>query len=294
VEFVVTGFVETGGPPVEGRGGDHVSKKYEGRKDSVMKFIKKLKRTEAHYCISATSVRMYLSSNLSINKMYHMYNEESPVELRIKSGFFHRIFNLKYNLGFGLPRTDVCCRCLELTAKTKNERNSVKKSYLVAAKRMHVLKAKAFFDLVKEQRSDLVSLSFDYQKNLPLPKLSDRTVYYRRQLYLHYFTIVEGSSTEKLSSASVYSYCWTEDQFVKGSNKIACALYNRLMKTNLTNKKTVRLIADGCGGQNKNSTFIVMCCLWLMSAPKHIEVTKWCSPLLVIPSYHLIGSLERK
>jgi hypothetical protein len=44
------------------------------------------------------------------------------------------------------------------------------------------------------------------------------------------------------------------------------------MKTNLINKKTVRLIADGCGGQNKNSTVIGMCCLWLMSAPKHSEV----------------------
>jgi hypothetical protein len=58
---------------------------------------------------------------------------------------------LKYNLRFGHPRTDVCSRCLELTAKIQNERDPVKKSNLVAANRVHILRAKAFFDLVKEQ-----------------------------------------------------------------------------------------------------------------------------------------------
>jgi hypothetical protein len=86
-------------------------------------------------------------------------------------------------------------------------------------------------------------------------------VYYRRQLYLYKFTIVEGSSTEKLLTGRVYSYCWTEEEFDKGSNEIASALYDRIMKTNLTNKKTFRIIADGCGGQNKNCSVNVMCCL---------------------------------
>jgi hypothetical protein len=190
-----------------------------------------------------------------------MHNEESPMELRVKSGFFRGIFNLKYNQGFGHPRTDVCARCLELTAKIQKERESAKQSNLVATKRLHVVRAKTFFDLVKEQEPDLITISFDCQKNLHLPKLPYQMIYYSRHLYLYNFTIVEGSSTEKLSPGRVYSYYWTEDEFAKGSNQIACALYDRLMKTNLTKKKTVCLIADGCGGQNKNSTVIGMCCL---------------------------------
>jgi hypothetical protein len=79
---------------------------------------------------------------------------------------------LKYNLGFGIPRTDVC-RCLELTAKIQKERDPVKKPNLVAAKSVHVLRAKAYFYL-KEQKPDLVTLSFDYQKNIPLPKHPDQ------------------------------------------------------------------------------------------------------------------------
>jgi hypothetical protein len=50
VEYAVKRFVETGGPPVEGRGGDHVSKKCEETRGSFMKFIKKLECIETHYC----------------------------------------------------------------------------------------------------------------------------------------------------------------------------------------------------------------------------------------------------
>jgi hypothetical protein len=188
----------------------------------------------------------------------------------------------------------VCSRCLELTEKIQEERESVKESNLVAAKRLHILRAKAFFDLVKKQRPDLVTLSFDCQKNLHLPKLLDQMVSYSHQLYLYYITIVEGSSTEKLSPGSVYNYCWTEDEFAKGSNQIDSALYDGLMKTNLTNKKTVCLIADGCGGRNKNSTVIGMGFLWLMFVPKQIEVTELVFPNAghsFIP--YLMGSLEK-
>jgi hypothetical protein len=80
--------VEAGRPPVEVGGGDRVRKKYVGRRHWVMKFIKKFKFIETHYCRSATSVLMYLSSSISKNKIYCMYNEESPVELGVKSGSF--------------------------------------------------------------------------------------------------------------------------------------------------------------------------------------------------------------
>jgi hypothetical protein len=75
---------------------------------------------------------------------------------------------------------------MELTAKIQKERDSVKKkSKIVAAKRVHVFRENAFFDLVKEPRPGLVTLSFDCQKNLPLPELPDQIVYYSRQLYLY-------------------------------------------------------------------------------------------------------------
>jgi hypothetical protein len=75
VEPVVKRFAVTRGLPVDRRDGNHVSKKCEERRDSVMKFNRKLAFTEAHYCRTAKSVRMYLSSSLSINKIYSIYKE---------------------------------------------------------------------------------------------------------------------------------------------------------------------------------------------------------------------------
>jgi hypothetical protein len=65
VESAVKRFAGTGRPLVERIGGGHVSKKYEEGKDSDMKSIKKFKCTEVNFCISSTSVRMYLSSRKS-------------------------------------------------------------------------------------------------------------------------------------------------------------------------------------------------------------------------------------
>jgi hypothetical protein len=68
-------------------------------------------------------------------------------------------------------------------------------------------------------------------------------------------------------------------------------------ENNLTNKKTVCLIADGCGGQNKNSTVIGLCYLWLMSAPKYIEVTELLFPIAghpFIPPDRVFRYIEKK
>jgi hypothetical protein len=69
------------------------------------------------------------------------------------------------------------------------------------------------------------------------------------------------------------------------------------MKTNLTRKKTFRFIADGCGGQNNNSTGIGMCYLWLMSAPKHTEVIELVFPIAghsFIPPDRVFGNIEKE
>lgn len=54
-----------------------------------------------------------------------------------------------------------------------------------------------------------------------------------------------------------------------------------LMKTDLTNMKTLRLAADGCGGEDKKSAAIGKCCVWLMFAPKNTE--------MVALVFHIIG-----
>lgn len=111
-------------------------------------------------------------------------------------------------------------------------------------KKIHKLRAQAFFKLLKEKKEEMITFSFDCQKNLVLPKMPEQSCYYSR--YLYNFTIVKGSSKDSLNKNTTFVYVWTENEYAKGSNQIASAVYDRLNKTDLTDVTHVRLVADGC------------------------------------------------
>lgn len=75
-----------------------------------------------------------------------------------------------------------------------------------------------------------------------------------------------------MSKNRVFIHSWFEGESAKGSNEIASAIYNVLNKLELTETvKEIRLIADGCAGQNKNSIVLAMCAKWFLEAPKNID-----------------------
>ncbi|CAG4951124.1 unnamed protein product [Parnassius apollo] len=208
-----------------------------------------------------------------------MFKTENPQSV-VKKSYFRAIFNQDFNLGFGNPRTDVCSKCIELDGKIKMENDQVKKKDLMIEKRVHRLRAKAFFKLLQEKSDDMITFSFDCQKNNPLPKVPDQSAYYSRQIYLYNFTIVQGSS---------------KNEFPKTSNQIASAVYDRLNKTNFEGINTVRLVADGCGGQNKNSILLCMLSRWLLdnTSLKKIEVVFPITGHFFMPPDRVFGNIEK-
>ncbi|CAH4029819.1 unnamed protein product [Pieris brassicae] len=173
-------------------------------------------------------------------------------------------------LGFGSLRTDVCSTCLQHDELLKVEKDISKRNDIMIYRRVHKLRAKAFYDLVREEYADVMTFCFDCQINCPMPKLPDQTTYYSRQLYLYNCTVIQGTSKD-----NTFAYCWTEDTFAKGSNEIASVVFHRLHSIDFIGIKTVRLIADGCGGQNKNSTMVTMIVKWLTNyAPETVKVVE--------------------
>lgn len=127
----------------------------------------------------------------------------------MKKSYFRNIFNNYHNIGFGSLKTDVC---LEQTVWSFQEELNMKlmpakKKVLITEKRVHSLRAKSFFEKLREEADGLKNISFDCQKNLPLPKVSDQIAYYSRQLYFYNLTMVEGSSTQPFSKENVFSMC---------------------------------------------------------------------------------------
>lgn len=288
---------ETGKVKQEKRGGDTKSRKYLPRKEAVVKFITSLQCVESHYC-RGRSQRKYLSSQLTINKLFRMYDSQSDASVKVKQSYFRHIFNTNFNLGFGHPRTDMCSVCIELSERIRSEKDKDKQQILAIEKRVHKLRAKAFYSFLRDTSQHLTIISFDCQKNLCLPKVQDQEAYYLRQLYLYNFTVVKGHSKSNLNKENCFSYCWTEDKYEKSSNEIASFLLNFLLQTDFhDNTTTVRLVADGCGGQNKNRMILVMCCFWLLkNAPENVKLVELLFPVRghsFIPPDRVFGNIER-
>ncbi|KAG8287332.1 hypothetical protein J6590_041576 [Homalodisca vitripennis] len=119
---------------------------------------------------------------------------------------------------------DVCSTCLELSETIKREKEEVKLGSLKTQLTLHKTVAKAFFTLLKQQDP-----------------------------------VVSGTSCGKnaLDKNKVSIYTWTENEMRKSSNEVASAVFHeldsKLTEGEFDSVHTIRLVADGCGGQNKNS-----------------------------------------
>lgn len=277
-------------------GGNRKEQKYAPQKQSIHNFIQKLQCVESHYCRKTkTAERKYLASELNISKIYKLYKDSEYSNADVKKSYFREIFNTNYNLGFGTPKTDACSKCLELTGKIASETDPQKRAFLMTEKRVHSLRAKAFFEKLKEVSEGLKILSFDCQKNLPLPKLPDQMAYYSRQLHFFNFTVVEGASNIPLSKNRVFTYYCMENEFNKDSNLVASAVTHRLNHTDLSNISNIRLVADGCGGQNKNCILVGACSKWLLEHQniKEIEMVFPVTGHSFMPADRQFGIAEK-
>ncbi|KAL4720419.1 hypothetical protein ACJJTC_002453 [Scirpophaga incertulas] len=188
--------------------------------------------------------------------------------------------------------------CILLDEKIKIEKNEVTKVEHMTALRIHKLKAKMFNIYLREHNERTFTISFDCQKNQVLPNVADQAAYYSRQLYIYIFTIVIGTSTNKFPKENVRIYIWTENVYGKSSNEIASAVFHLLSNSNLEGKTKIRVMADGCGSQNKNSTILAMCAFWLTTyAPKEIKTIELIFPVpgpSFMPADRIFGLIEKE
>lgn len=70
----------------------------------------------------------------------------------------------------------------------------------------------------------MLIVSFDCQKNQPLPRVSDQAAYDLCQLYKYNLPIIIGHSKCKYTKDNVFIYHWDETEHAKGSNEIASAV----------------------------------------------------------------------
>lgn len=288
----VAQILKRGGVPKESRGGDQVSHKLQPSKEEVRTFLKNLRGQESHYG-RAKSKRIYLNSNLSISKLYKMYkNNLQTVERTIVSlSTFHRIFYNEFNIGFKSPAADVCGMCERLKNSILRESDAGKKNKLIMEKRIHKLKARVFYELMKEAPQFSKTYCFDMQQVQPLPKSAVGEAFYLRQIGYYTLCIVEHNTKNPIF------YTWTEDQAGRGCTEVGSALLDFLNKVDIEEDITeLRLFCDGCGGQNKNTHIVHTLLFWLQQTTTKIESITLIFPVRghsFLPVDRIFGRVEK-
>ena len=106
--------------------------------------------------------------------------------------------------------------------------------------------------------NDVLVLEFDYSQNLPLPKLNITKQFYKRLWWMFVFNV----HCHNDDSSIFYSFL--ESQSKKGPHSVASFLFHCVSKkvNEYPNLKSIVLLSDAAGGQNKNSVMLRFC-LWL-------------------------------
>lgn len=266
LETIQKSLKMTGASPRDKRGTNE--KKHTKSKETiqaVVNHINSFKSRPSHYSINKTSKR-YLPEELNVKKMYGMYVKlkKPPVSYE----FYRKIFNTRFNLSFGYPRSDTCSECdqflanikvLELKLKanlTEDEKKKieVEMDKLEVLNRVHKAKAETFYERKRLSRQDATkkddteAIAMDFQKNLNLPNVTTNDVYYKRQLTFVAFNIHE------LASNNAIFYTYVETVGGKGPNEVVSMLNHYIFTQLKTSVRHLHLFCDSCAGQNKNFT----------------------------------------
>ncbi|XP_065218739.1 uncharacterized protein LOC135844449 [Planococcus citri] len=210
----------------------------------IKQHIKSFKPVQSHYSQRKAPKKVFLPETLNAARMHEMFVNEN--QLRVSYNTYLEVFN-KFNIGFGLPKSDTCGTCDAMKANP----TSSEEYY------MHLSEAQMWYDFrstikkrSKKRRSKIQAISFDYMKNLPLPHIRTNIVYYTRQLWYYVFGIHD------FTTDAGTMYCYHEGEAKKGCCDVTSMLFHYLKSFKNEKKDELYLFSDGCPGQNKNHCMI--------------------------------------
>ncbi|KAJ4444848.1 hypothetical protein ANN_06645, partial [Periplaneta americana] len=275
LSYLANRFHEMGKVPKEMRGGNRAGEKHKELTLAIKNDIKSYKCRESHHG-RGKSKRGCLPSHLSVNKMWKFFcaNRNASGLNLCSLSKYKRIFYKCFNLSFKTSHTDTCSTCKMNLLKIKAEQDLEKKNELRTNYRLHKLRAKQFYKIMKDDNADIIKICFDMQKNQPLPKLSVSEVFYSRQIWLYNLCIMIHS--EKQRKEDITFYTWLETESTRGCNQVASALLDFMC--DLENKvknggaSTIHLFSDSCSSQNKNSVMMATLTAFLERSKKFSNI----------------------
>lgn len=223
----------------------------------IYNHISSFKGRKSHYSLH-DSKKLYLPEDLNIKKMFTLFKEQHP-NVHVSYETYRCMFNTKFNISFGYPRSDTCAMCDEFSAKIKSlspdkDKEEIKK--LTTLNVLHKKKAEKFYVRKRKARlaarndKKIEAICMDFAKNISIPNLNTNDVYYKRQLSMYSFNI------HVLSSNQSFFYVYHEGIAKKSPNEIASFLFHFINNYLDDDVEQLQIFCDSAGGQNKNFTII--------------------------------------
>ncbi|CAH2015534.1 unnamed protein product, partial [Acanthoscelides obtectus] len=121
-------------------------------------------------------------------EQYSLIESHEKAKPKVTYDYYYRYFTEHFNLSFGYPRSDTCATCDLLKIQLDAASTDELKQQLKVQKDVHLRKAQAFYDDLKEKtemartNETVETICFDYQQNLPVPVLTTGDIFYARQI----------------------------------------------------------------------------------------------------------------
>lgn len=240
----------------DGRGGCRRGDNKIYWKQKIKEHINSFPTETGHYNRSDAPNRRYLSSDLNISMMYREFlknycDSETNAKPNVSRRWYSDIFNKDFNLSFKQPRTDTCATCdrlnITMTSSSCNEKEAANK----ASEEHHEEVNKSRKQLKEDINSLSYCVSFDLEQQISIPTLTHGAMYYSRQLSCSNLGI-----HDEIISRGIMCV-WPEYVGGRGSNKIGTCLWDYFSKMS-TDKRSLILWSDNCGGQNKNQFILAV------------------------------------
>ncbi|KAJ8688004.1 hypothetical protein QAD02_023799 [Eretmocerus hayati] len=236
---------------------DNLNKVRTELRASVVKHINLFPRIESHYA-RKDSNKEYLSSELSLNKMYKLYETWSLKKYGTSASkwVYSDVFNTEFNISFYKPKKDLCNLCEQYKNSSPDEKRNLQKKYDDhISNKLKVRELKEVDSLIaKQPQNTYISVAcFDLEKVLSYPKAETNALHYLSKFHTYNETIYD------VGKHKGYCYVWPEHEAKRGSDETASVVLDYLDRKESEGFKEFILYCDNCAGQNKNRMVIGMC-----------------------------------
>ncbi|KAG5878112.1 hypothetical protein JTB14_017979 [Gonioctena quinquepunctata] len=180
----------------------------------IVRHINQFPAEQSHYSRNKNHNKKYLPPLLNVNVLQRLYMDQCKErklddKYMVKVSFYRHIFETKFNLSFGHPKSDTCTVCDAGENSTEH-----KKNWEFAFNSQKVDRQ------LPSINRKICYVTVDLQQTMPLPKLSTSEAFHLRQMWLYNL----GVHCVKQSGHKSYFFTWTEDIANRGSNEIASCL----------------------------------------------------------------------